>query len=110
MFEFVTIVILNVLGLLFIFLLVDRYWGAEILGELIKPRSELICEGRPLWMKNITMITTMGVLVTVFLVTSIWFIIPSALNELLTPLGTIWVIILLGIGINIVSRDKTEST
>ena len=110
MFEFIEIVVLNVFGLLFTIVLADRYWGAGILGELIKPRSELICEGRPLWIKNITMITTMGVLVTVFLVTSIWFIIPNALNEMLTPLGTIWVIILLGIGINIVSRDKTEST
>jgi hypothetical protein len=104
MIDFLAMVILNLIGLFLAFVLADRFWGVKILGEVVPQRSTLIYEGRPWWMKGPVLFITLGVYESVVIVTSFLIFMPSALNGILTPLGTLWMILLIGIVIMVLSE------
>jgi hypothetical protein len=72
MIDFLIVIILNLFGLILIFALADRYWGAGILGRTIPPRSVLVYENRPWWVKSIVLFTIIGGLASLFIVVSSW--------------------------------------
>jgi len=67
MIEFLAVVIINLIGLVLILAFADRFWGAKILGKIVPPRSVLIYEGRPWWMRTIGLFITFGVLVSMLI-------------------------------------------
>jgi hypothetical protein len=110
MIEFIFVVTVNIVGLFIQILLADRYWGVGILGNVIQPRNVLIHEGRPWWMKNIILFIITGMFSSTLLLSTFWVFIPFAIDSLPTPLLTLWTLIVLAIGVEIVAEKKKDDS
>ena len=97
-------------GLLFVFIIADRYWGTEILGKTIPPRPTLIYEGRPWWMKRILLFITIGSFESALSLITFYIFMPNTLDDLIIPIITLWVILVFSIVMNVVFREEEETT
>ena len=106
--EFLFVVVFGLLGLLLIFVIADRFWCTEILGKIVPSRSVPIYNNRPWWMKRVALFIVVGVLESAFMLITVWLFMPYALDELVSPLGTLWVILLLAICISASFRNEEK--
>ena len=106
MIEFFIGLILGLLGLFLMIIIADRYWGTQILGEIVPQRPTLIYVGKVWWMERVILFFIVGLLETLIMLTVTWLLMSYAMDKLVIPLVTLWAIVLFSAAISTISRDK----